>query len=48
MTHWSPSLDAKGTLAEIASSPFCYRDTALCGEHARELEGLLKDLGPLR
>ena len=48
MTHWSPKLDPRSTIIDIAITPFCYRDTALCGAHARELESLLKDLGPLR
>ncbi len=27
------------------SGPACYRDAVLCPEHAKEMDGLLKDIG---
>ena len=33
------------TVGDVASGPFCNRDAVLCPVHARELEGMLKDIG---
>ncbi len=43
--YWSPHPQLDATLLEVCSGPFCYRDAALCGEHAKELDSLLKDIG---
>ena len=43
--YWSPHPQPKATLLEVCTGPFCDRDAALCGEHAKELDGLLKDIG---
>ncbi len=45
IVYWSPFPDVKKTLAEIVTGSACYRDAVLCPEHAKALDGLLKDLG---
>ena len=45
LVYWSPFLDPKKTLEEISAGPSCYRDAVLCPDHAKELDGLLKDIG---
>ncbi len=45
VVYWSPHPQPNSTLLEVCSGPFCDRDAALCGEHAKELDGLLKDIG---
>ena len=45
IVYWSPFPDVKKTLAEIVTGPACYRDAVLCPEHAKALDGLLKDIG---
>ncbi len=45
IVYWSPFPDAKKTLGEIVTGPACYRDAILCPEHAKALDGLLKDIG---
>ena len=45
IVYWSPFADPKKTLGEICSGPSCYRDTILCPEHSKALDGLLKNLG---
>ena len=42
LNWWSPQPDIK----VIFTSGVCTRDAVLCGEHARQLESLLKPLGP--
>ncbi len=43
--YWSPYPDAKKTLEEVCTGPSCYRDAVLCPDHAKTLDGLLKDIG---
>ena len=43
--YWSPHPQPSATLLDVCSGPFCDRDAALCGEHAKELDSLLKDIG---
>ncbi len=45
LVYWSPYLDVKKTLEEVCTGPSCYRDAVLCPEHAKALDGLLKDIG---
>ncbi len=45
LVYWSPFPDPKKTLREICTGPSCYRDAVLCPEHAKALDGLLKDIG---
>jgi len=45
IVYWSPFPDPKKTMGEIAAGPSCYRDAILCPEHAKELDGLLKNIG---
>ena len=45
LVYWSPYPDAKKTLEEVCTGPSCYRDAVLCPEHAKTLDGLLKDIG---
>ena len=45
LVYWSPYPDAKKTLGDIVMGPSCYRDAVLCPEHAKTLDGLLKDIG---
>ncbi len=45
IVYWSPFLDPKKTLEQVCTGPSCYRDAVLCPEHAKALDGLLKDLG---
>jgi len=45
IVYWCPFPDAKKTLGEIVTGPSCYRDAVLCPEHAKALDGLLKDIG---
>ena len=45
IVYWSPFPDPKKTLGEIVTGPSCYRDAVLCPEHAKALDGLLKDIG---
>ena len=45
IVYWSPYAVPYSTLIDVCSGPFCDRDAALCGEHAKELDGLLKDIG---
>ncbi len=45
LVYWSPFPDPKKTLGEIVMGPSCYRDAILCPEHAKALDGLLKDIG---
>jgi hypothetical protein len=33
------------TMGEIVTGPSCYRDAILCPEHAKALDGLLKNIG---
>jgi hypothetical protein len=42
LTWWSPQPVMK--VEDIVLGPFCTRDAVLCGQHARELESLLKTL----
>ena len=44
LLYWTPHPATDNTLLEIASGPTCDRDATLCSEHARELDGRLKDL----
>ena len=41
LTWWAPYPEPRRALEELALDPFCVRDAALCGEHARALEALL-------
>ena len=43
--YWSPFPDPKKTVGEVCTGPSCYRDAVLCPEHAKALDGLLKDIG---
>ena len=45
VVYWSPFPDAKKTMGEIVTGPSCYRDAVLCPEHAKALDGLLKNIG---
>ena len=45
LVYWSPYPEADKTLGEIVTTPGCYRDAVLCPEHAKALDGLLKDIG---
>ncbi len=45
LVWWSPDLDVSATIEKVACTTTCDRDAALCPTHARELEGLLKDIG---
>ncbi len=45
LVYWQPRPDVHHTLEQIVMGSVCDRDTALCPAHARELDGLLKDLG---
>ncbi len=45
LVYWSPYPDPKKTLEEVCTGPSCYRDAVLCPEHAKALDGLLKDIG---
>ncbi len=45
LVYWSPFPDPNKTLGEIVTGPSCYRDAVLCPEHAKALDGLLKDIG---
>ncbi len=45
LVYWSPYPDPKKTLGEVCSGPSCYRDAVLCPEHAKTLDGLLKNIG---
>ena len=47
LVYWSPLPEGDKTLLEIALGGNCDRDASLCPEHARELDGLLKDIGRL-
>ncbi len=42
---WSPFPDPMKTMGEIVTGPSCYRDAILCPEHAKALDGLLKNIG---
>jgi len=46
LTWWWPQPSLRG-VAEIVMSEFCTRDAVLCGEHARQLERLLKPTPPI-
>ncbi len=45
IVYWSPFPDPKKTMGDIVAGPSCYRDAILCPEHAKELDGFLKDIG---
>jgi hypothetical protein len=45
LTWWWPQPTMR-TVEGIVMSNFCTRDAVLCGDHARELECLLKPIGP--
>ncbi len=45
IVYWSPFPDVSKTLGEVCTGPSCYRDAVLCPEHAKALDGLLKDIG---
>ncbi len=45
LVYWSPYPDPKKTLEEVCTGPSCYCDAVLCPEHAKALDGLLKDIG---
>ena len=45
IVYWAPYPEPKKTLEEVCTGPACYRDAVLCPEHAKELDGLLKDIG---
>ena len=45
LVYWHPNPAPNDSLGNIAMSEFCDRDAALCGEHAKELDSLLKDIG---
>lgn len=44
LVYWSPHPAVNCTLGMISMGTSCDRDAALCPQHARELESLLKDL----
>jgi hypothetical protein len=45
VTWWWPQPTLR-TIKEIVTGPTCTRDAVLCGQHARELESLLKPIRP--
>jgi len=47
ITYWSPWPETDKTLLEVVMGSFCKRDAVICSWHAKELERLLEDIGPL-
>jgi hypothetical protein len=45
LVYWSPFPETDRTMGDIAFSPDCERDCALCGKHSQQLDTMLEGLG---